>query len=423
MSNVLIQGVGRPEHVLGERRESTLASGLGGDRVLDDPYPIYERLRSEAPVFWDASIGAWLVTRYSDVQQGLKNPRLSAQRIPNEAQVERSGMGKLKLLFRFLEQMMIFRDAPLHTKIRGLVNTVFTPSAIEKERHQLKKSIDEMVLAVRERGQMDLLADIAQALPITVIAGLLGIDAADRRRFKAWSDDITAFLGGVKVTAEITRAAEQSARELTAYLSWKVKQARESGADTIIGRLTSVAADGHRLTDDEVVATCANLLIAGHETTTNLVGNGVLALCDNPEQQARLRNHPGSTRTAIEEVLRFDSPIQMLARIATSDHELHGQSIQAGNVLRFVVGSANRDAQHFDRPNVFDIERSDLAHLSFGVGPHFCIGAALARLEAELLIDGLLSGLGPLARSEHPIEWHQNLFLRGVKALHITWTA
>jgi pimeloyl-[acyl-carrier protein] synthase len=422
MTRVLIQGARDDGPVLQERVFAERRPSLADSGVLADPYSLYAKLRAEHPVYWDEPIGAWIVTRYRDVQHGLKDSLLSARRIPGPAQVKRSGLEGFTPLFEFLAQMMIFQDPPSHSRIRGLVNTVFTPAAIERERPRIQQAVDELVGEIRDRRQIDVIGHFAQLLPIRVIAAILGVDREDWAKFKHWSTHITAFLGGVNVGPDLMKATARSAAEMADYLRWKVAGARShADSEGVVGRLVTARDAGQQLTDDEIIAACANLLIAGHETTTNLIGNAVLNLCRHPDQRRKLQQQPALSARAVEEVLRYDSPIQMLARVATTEVRIREHQIAPGSVVRLVVGAANRDGEVFDRPDAFDIEREGPPHLSFGFGPHFCIGSNLARVEAELVLGAMCARLGDFELASTQISWHQNLFLRGVQSLVIGW--
>jgi cytochrome P450 len=283
--------------------------------------------------------------------------------------------------------------------------------------------VDGLIDAVEPTGQMDVIADLAYPLPTTVIADLLGLPTADRARFKQWSDDIAAgfFLIVGRETAAAVRRAYESQVALAAYFRELVAERRAHPRDDLLSALVAAEADGAMLSEDELLATCVLLLFAGHETTTNLIGNGVLALLEHADQFERLQQEPALLGSAIEEFLRYDGPVQATARRATVGFELHGTRVNPGDYLLLVLGAANRDPAQFAEPDRLDLGRADHRHLAFSLGPHFCLGAALARLEASVAFESLLRRLPRLRAGPAPPVRRPDFFLRGLASLPVAF--
>ena len=386
--------------------------------AIVDPYPAYRRLQAEAPVHRDG--GSWLVTRYADVRAALHDPRLRAGRIhPDEAWLAETGLGPL---FRAHARMMLFSDPPDHTRLRSLVNKAFTPRVVEGLRPQIQQIVDDLLDSVQGNGRMDVIADLAYPLPVTVIAELLGVPLERREQFKHWSDHIAAFIGGTTAPEqEMLRDALQSVLEMTDYfLALAAERRRQPQAD-LLSALALAEVEGDRLSGEELVANCILLLVAGHETTTNLIGNGMLALLRHPDESARLKADPALMPVAVEELLRYDSPVQGTSRQAAADLEIGGQAIGAGQHVSLMIGAANRDPAQFPTPDQLDIGRRENRHLSFSHGPHFCVGAPLARLEGQIAIGTLLHRLPAMRLAAETLTWRDNFTLRGLEALPVVF--
>ena len=387
-----------------------------------DPYPTYALLREREPICFrktDDFEVCWL-TRYRDVLELLRHPGFSAVRTPSDM-MGPSVPEKFRRLGHLLTQMMLMKDAPDHTRLRGLVKKAFTPRVVSGLRPRVESIVAELLAAVRARGdgRMDVLQDLATPLPVIVIAELLGVPTEDRWRFKKWSDEIAVVLDGSVRTAGLPQAAE-SAAELAAYLRDVVAKRRTSPQPDLISGLAAARDESGALTDEELIANCVLILLAGHETTTNLIGNGVLALLHHPEQMQRLRADPGLAASAVEETLRYDSPVQGTSRIPLEAIDLLGVHFAAGIEINTSLGSANRDPEQFSDPDHFDIGRGDKSHLAFGFGAHFCLGASLARLEGEIALRQLVSELPPLQLVTDDPPRRPGLLLRGLAALPVT---
>lgn len=395
---------------------------LFGPEMLADPYPVYHRLRAAQPVFWAAALDAWVVTSYEAVSLGLRDAaRLSSDRFGRVRQ--RLAAKGLDAVVDDRVRSMIHRDPPDHTRLRGLVNKAFTPRAVDAMATHIQGLVDELLDAVQARGRMNVIADFAYPLPVMVIARMLGVPPEDRDRFKQWSDEISIALSGdVTALDEATLRRVAAAREeLVDYFRAIVAQRRQVPGDDLLTALVRAEEGGGRLTEDELYSTAVLLLIAGNETTTNLIGNGLLALLRHPEQQQRVWADASLVAGAVEEMLRFDSPVQLTTRIAKEDLELHDTKISRGQAVYLALAAANRDPAQFPEPDSFDAGRADNKHIAFGAGPHFCLGAPLARLEAQVALGTLRKRFPNLRLGAEQVEYRNNFNLRGLKALPVVF--
>jgi cytochrome P450 len=316
---------------------------------------------------------------------------------------------------------MIHMDPPDHTRLRGLVNKAFTPKTVEAMAGHIQEIINSLLDAVRSHGRMDLIEDFAYPLPVTVIAEMLGVPAEDRARFKHWSDEVSVVLGGdvAALSETALRRATTAREELADYFKDIVRQRRKNPGTDLISALTQAEEEGGKLSEDELYSTVVLLLVAGNETTTNLIGNGMLALLRHPDEMRKVWDSPSRVPTAVEEMLRFDSPVQLTTRMAKTDLEIQGTKIQKGDWLYLVVGAANRDPAQFPDPDRFDVTRTENKHIAFGAGAHFCLGAPLARLEAQIAVRALRDHFPTLRVGEETIEYRNNFNLRGLKSLPV----
>jgi cytochrome P450 len=375
-----------------------------------DPYPTYEELRGK-PVRWEEDLGGWLLTGYAEVAAALADPRVSRGRGPQEGD----------LLTRLLSQMMLFTDSPAHTRLRALANRAFTPRRIEGLRPRITAIVDEL-LTRADDGTWDLIEGLAYPLPVLVIAEILSLPRSDRELFKRWSDDVIAVAAGVGDDPERRGRGLRSAQELAAYFAGLTAELRAHPNDTLMSALVHAEDESTRLTEEELLANAILLLMNGHETTSFAIGNGMRALLQHSDELARLRDDPRLSAGAVEEILRYDGSIQMRGVGAGEDFELDGKMIRTGQTLWLAIGATGRDPRHFAEPNRFDIGRSPNRHLQFGLGPHFCIGAALARMEIQLALSGLLRRFRRIELAADEIEWHQIAVFRGPKALPLSLT-
>ncbi|MBW2232426.1 MAG: cytochrome P450 [Deltaproteobacteria bacterium] len=392
---------------------------------LENPYPIYQLLRTLRPVMqvpvpgFDGP-GVWLLTRYRDVHSVLKDPRFSADRM--RAPLVRENIDRLPPFIRQSAQglrSLLIMDPPDHTRVRKLVNRAFTPKRIGELRGRIEDIVNERLDAIAASGQTDLIHDFAEPLPAIVIAELLGVPAEDHRQFREWSSQLIAAIAAPSAEAR-QRASAAAGMKLLDYLAATIAARRRQPRDDLISAMIHAQEETDALSDEELLATCNLLLLAGHETTTNLIGNGILALLREPDQLERLRGEPGLLPTAIEELLRFDGPVQATVRVATEDVEIDGYIVPQGALVLVSLGAANHDPDVFDTPDRIDIARDPNPHLSFGFGTHFCMGAPLARLEAEVAFGALLVRFPKLTLLDDAPEYRPNPILRGLCRLELS---
>ncbi len=385
-----------------------------------DPYPAYAWLREHEPVHWSARLKMWVVTRYDDVHHILQDTaRWSADRFRRIPAALASRRPEIEDVARVLRDWAVYRDPPDHTRLRGLLTKAFTPRRIETMAPRIQRIVDELLDATASCGRMDVIADLAFPLPATVIGALLGVPAADLPRVKTWSDQIAAYVGGAQSGATIDEAGRGLAG-IVAYFR-ELLAGRGPGGDDLVSLMLAAEDRGDMFTRDEVVSNCVLLLFAGHETTTNLLGNGLVHLLRHPAQLALLRAEPGRMAGAIEELLRYDAPVAGKIKIAVTDAELHGRRIRGGDLVAIMLAAANRDPRRYPDPDVLDVTRSGAPHLAFGYGIHFCLGAALARLEAQIALTTLFRRYRELALLDDVPQWTPQVFFRGLTALPIAF--
>lgn len=384
-----------------------------------NPYPTYARLREESPVHWDDRAKRWFISRYADVAAMTNHPGISVARVPPTARLEAMGLGVMDPVYGIMRQQMNFIDPPDHTRIRGLVHKAFTPAAINALRRDIQNITDALLDEIQGAEGADLMKQFAYPLPVIVIAQMLGVSLEDRDQFKMWSTDFAELVGNPMRPMERLLEIRKSSFELVDYLRAAVARLRKAPEDNVMSALAQVEERGDILTEDELLANAVFLLVAGHETTTNLIANGLLSLMRSPAEMKRLRDDPALLPSAIEEFLRFESPLQMVGRIAKEDIEVGGVTIPRGQVIALVLGSANHDPSMFSDPDRLDIGRKENKHLAFSQGIHYCIGAALARIEGQIAIGTLLRRFGALSLEREAQDWQQNLSFRGLRSLPV----
>ncbi len=392
-----------------------------------DPFPTLAALRAEDPVHWSDGLGGWVLTRYDDVRQGLKDRRHSSDRIrPFLGQAKGETRELVEELGRYLSLWAVFNDPPVHTRLRGLMNKAFTTAAIEGLRPNIQRIVDDLLDKAATRGRMDVIRDFAYPLPASVIGDMLGVPRADLDRLKQWSDDLATFVLTSPVNRDRYRLAAEGSREMTAYFRDLIAERRRQPGDDVTSGLIAAHLEGDRLSADELVANCVLLLFAGHETTTQLIGNGCYALLTHPEQLADLQANDGDAavvRNAVEEMLRFDGPSLASVRIAAEDYALGGKNIRKGDRLFLFNAAAGRDPAAFPDPDRFDIRREDAGrHVNFGWGLHFCIGAPLARLEAEIAFTTLMRRFRDWQLAAPAVQWTNSVIVRGIRALPVAFS-
>jgi len=385
--------------------------------VLANPYPLFRRLRSEDPVHWDPFLHAWIVTRYADVLEVLHS--FSADRTPTPAQLAAMGLSQLSPIAELMVKQMLFMDASQHGRLRGLASRAFTPARIEVLRSHIVEIVDRLLDEFAERRSMDVIADFGEPLPSIITAEMLGVPVEDRHNLKKWSANFAEMLGNFQHNPENAQLMLTTVDEMTAYFREAVSQTRRHPREGLIHSLLTAEMDGDRLSDEEVVANVIITMVGGQETTTNLIGNGVLTLLRNPGQMEKLRGNLALIPSAVEELLRYESPSQHTARLAPTDRELGGKQIRKRQAVIAVMAAANRDPERFPDPDRFDIAREDNRHLAFGYAAHFCFGAPLARLEGQIAFEALLRRFPSFHLEPQELVWRTNLGLRGLTSLKI----
>ena len=388
--------------------------------VLADPYPLYHRLRTEDPVLWDPFLHAWVVTRYADVTRVLLD--FSALRTPTPEQLAQMGLADLSPIASVMVKQMLFMDPPAHTRLRGLCSQAFTPVRVSALRQHIQDIADELLDSVLPRGEMDVIADFAAPLPAIVTAELLGVPIADHVQLKRWSADFAEMLGNFQHNPNRTTQVRGSLDEMTSYFKDAIRQQRVHPEGGLVSSLLAAEIDGDRLSEEEIVASLIVTMVGGQETTTNLIGNGILTLLRNPQVMEELRGDLSLIPSAVEELLRYESPSQHTARLAPCDAEMGGKRIQKKQAVIAVMGAANRDPERFPEPDRLDIRRKDNRHVAFGFGAHFCFGAPLARIEGQIAFATVLQRLKNIELKPGSITWRENLGLRGLTALPVCFT-
>lgn len=405
-----------------ESNASSPTATLFGPEMLADPYPIYHRLRAATPVAWIQQLDAWVVTSYEAVSSAFRNPNLSSERFRRVRQ--RLAARGFDVLLDERAKSMNFMDHPDHTRLRGLVSKAFTPRVVNEMEGHIRSIIDRLLDRVAGRGRMDAIQDLAYPLPVTVIAEMLGIPTEDLDRFKRWSDEISAGLSGdvAALPDAVLRSVLEARNELAEYFRAAVVRRRQAPGRDLLTALVQAEDDGGKLTEDELLSTAVLLLVAGNETTTNLIGNGLLAFLRHLDQMRRVWDDPSLVPSAVEEMLRFEGPVQFATRLAKVDLDMNGVAIRQGQAVYLVLAAANRDPGQFPDPDRFDVGRTENRHVAFGAGPHFCLGAPLARLEAQLTLHALRQRFpnGLRLGAENP-EFRNNFNLRGLTALEVIY--
>lgn len=384
----------------------------------EDPYPIYAKLREAAPVL-KTPFGGWMVTRYEAVDRVLRS---SAFRTPRGYRDANDPAGPPRFapdgrLTLHRRNWVLFQSGDAHTRLRKLIMKVFTPRAVRALTPRIERLAAELVKP--ERGAMEVISELAYPLPATVICELLGIPAEDRDRNRTWAAATAISVDMQLATDKQLQEAEVAMTEWDAYIRELLAKRRKQPGEALLDDLLAVEEDGARLTEDEIAANATFLFLAGHETTTNLIGNGLYALLRHPDQLAKLYANPGLIENALEELLRFDPPVQFAPRVALESIEIEGTQLAAEIPIALALGAANRDPRRHARPDELDVERAEPKPLSFGGGPHYCVGAALARLEGKAAFGALLASTKGIALVERPT-WRPSFGLRGLEALRVT---
>jgi cytochrome P450 len=389
--------------------------------VLADPYPLYRRLREEDPVHWDPYLHAWVVTRYADAVTVLH--RFRAGRTPPPERLEELGLGELTPIAAVMVRQMLFLDPPEHGRVRRLAAAAFTPRRVAVLREHIRQITQELVAQLEGAERFDVMQALANPLPAIVTAEMLGVPTSDHGLLKSWSQDFAEMLGNFQHNPGRTQKVLQTVEEMVAYFRAAIRRQVDQPTEGLINALLTAELEGDRLSEDEIVANVIVTMVGGQETTTNLIGNGLLTLLRRPEQLEQLRSDRSLMAGAVEELLRYESPSQHTARLAPAGAVLGESEIPEGDAVIAVMGAANRDPERFPEPDRVDLARPDNRHLAFGWAGHFCFGAPLARIEGQLAFEALLAQFPSLALApDEPVRWRPNLGLRGLIELQVIAT-
>ena len=388
--------------------------------VLANPYPLYHKLRTEDPVHWDRFLQTWVVTRYVDVVDVLHS--FSADRTPTPAQLSAMGLAGLNPIAEVMVKQMLFMDAPAHTRLRGLAAVAFTPQRVRALRSHIQEIVDRLLDEVVRRGEMDVIADFAAPMPAIVTAEMLGVPTKDHVDLKKWSADFAEMLGNFQHNPDRIPRVLESTNRLVDYFKNAIASMREHPREGLIHSFMTAEMDGDRLSEEEIVANCIVTMVGGQETTTNLIGNGLLTLLRNPDRLEELREDVDLVPSAVEELLRYESPSQDTGRIARKDVEMGGKKIRKGQAVMAMMAAANRDPERFPDPDTLMLDRKDNKHVAFGWSSHFCFGAPLARTEAQISFETLLRRLPNLKLATNELTWRTNSGLRGLTKLPVTFS-
>lgn len=393
--------------------------------ILRDPYTYFARLRETDPVYWNERWGGWLVLRYDDVVKVFRDHEtFSSDRMASLMQeLNAQEQEHFAILIRYFSKWLVFTDPPYHTRVRLLINKAFTPTSVEKLRPRARQIVNDLLDDMQPKGHTEFIKDFAFHLPVIVISEYMGVPVKDREQVKEWSDETSRIFFIRADEPDRRERSQRGLEKLLAYFEPLIHERRQHPKDDLISALVQAQERGDLLSQEEVLATCTVLLFAGHETTSNLLANGMLAFMNHREQWDRLRQDPSLARTAVEELLRYDGPVKATFRWAKKETELGGKTIRAGERLLLVLGAANRDPAKFSDPDQLDIARNPNPHVAFGHGIHVCLGAPLARLEAQEAFLALPRRFpdSRLAIDPEGLEYQPTLIARTLKALPVMW--
>lgn len=390
-----------------------------------NPYPYYdELLASNEVVHWNEALGHWVIVRYEPIVSALRNPELFSSKgvfASHLNQIPEASRPQFKPLYDHFSVGLIVSDPPDHTRLRGLVNKVFTPKAVANLRLRVEALVNELLDQVEEKGRIDVVADFAFPLPATVISEILGVPVKDRERIKQWSASHVRISAASFPLVQCAPDIQRNLLELREYMGALIDDRRDNPQDDLLSQLIQSVEQGEKLTHEELLSSAVTILIAGHETTTNLIASAMLLLLRHPDQLQQLRSNPELAQSAIEEVLRYESPIQRIRRVVKQNTEMPGGQMKKGEVVSMMIGAANRDARVFRDPHRFDITRQNNCHLAFGSGVHFCLGAALARLEGPIAINAMIRRFPEMQLEADHVRWRHDATLRALNELPVRW--
>ena len=389
--------------------EKALDDLLVSHEFMLDPYPLLRQLREEDPVHWSDSIGGWILTRYDDMMITFKDTghfsnegRLAkaVAYLPPETRAEFKTFED-----HYRQRSLIHSDPPDHTRLRSLVTKAFNARVVEGMRPRMQEIVNEVIDAAQQAGGMDVIKDLAIPLPVTVLAEILGVPKADVHLFKDWADGLLAFQGLNKPPVEVLQRSQQAILGIRGYLGALLKEKRKNPDQYLLSELAAAESEGEKLSESELLNTCITLLVAGHETTTSLIGNGLWALLRHPDQCQLLKDDPSLLTSAIEEMLRYESPVARQPRLMKVETEMGGKQLRPGEMVFQMLNAANRDPAYFTDPDQFDIRRQKNRHIAFGFGPHFCVGALLARTEGQVVFSTLLARVPHIRLVDEKPDW------------------
>ena len=400
-------------------RPPLLGQPLINAAFLVDPYPAYQALREAGPIHWSEEFfgGAWLLTRHADVELVLRDPRFSAQRTGGWVKDCEGAPGELKGFQRLFARALLFLDAPDHPRIRRVLNAGFRPEVMQGLAPHIEQIVTELLDRVAHLDSFDFIEAVARPLPVRVITLLLGIERPLQADFMAWSEDLASFIGEPQPSCEQAKHAQASLVAMSRYFDSLLALKRRTPGDDLVSRLVAAEARGEIQDGAELLAQCAMLLFAGHETTRHLLGSGLQALLRHPAQWQRLRHEPDLLPSAVRELLRFDSPVQYSGRRVVTDLMLHGQQLRRGDLVLPLIGAASRDPSRYAQPDTLDITRSQGSSLAFGSGPHTCIGAALTLMEVKIVFAQLVKRWPGLSLVDAAPSWGNKPAYRGLMTL------
>jgi cytochrome P450 len=397
---------------------------LFSDEIRQDPYPTYARLHEEGLIHYldvGGQWAVWAIVSHAECSSIAKDPRLSAKRAQHLLlPLPPSRQSEFRELARLFSLWMIFMDAPDHTRLRKLLNKGFAPTVIEGLRPQVESIVDRMLAPLQHGSEIDLMREFANPMPVRIILELLGLPVEMHNSFVGWSRDVASFRGNPQPTVEQAEAAQRALIQLMEFFKKTVAERRRNKGNDLISLLIDIEEQGEVLTEEELFAQCTALLFAGHETTRNLIGNGMYSLLKHPNETQELRENPDMIRSAVEELLRYESPVQFTSRVLKEDMEICGQRIPKRWSILCMLGAANRDPKQFKDPDQLNLKRLNNQHLAFSAGPHFCIGSQLARLEGQVALMNLVQRFPKMQLSGPRPEWASTFGFRGLTELPVT---
>lgn len=390
--------------------------------TIDDPLPVFRQLQADDPCHWCDPLRSWIVTRYEDCRDVLRDEQISAdrltpyyRRLPEE---QRAGVSEI---VRYLNTWVAFKDPPEHGRMRHLLNKVFTPGAIRQLRPAVERAVDQLLEPLAGEREFDFIDAFAYPLPANVILTMLGLPPEDMEQLHVWSNDMQPFIGGATTSPEKYAQAQRGAIAMADYFRTAVRERESRPRDDMLSKLVAVRENDDAMTEDEVIGTAMLFLFGGHETTTNLIGNGVRALLRHPDAAAAVRAGDDDViKAAVEEILRYDGPTLATVRVVGTDHERHGRELKQGQRVFAMIHGANHDTSQFEEPERFDITRSPNPHLTFNYGIHFCLGAPLARLEGEVAIGRVLKAVPDLRLAQEHYDYMDTMVMRGVRTMPVS---